>query len=317
VSGLLLFKGERNMKDENLFGSSNFWLGTLVVFLIAFTLILSWIAYDVMQSRISAPITEDRISVYNMALSVFYFIISITAVMLAFAARKKVQELGSSDSLLERQNQVQREIISDGSPELLDSWLRHDDELEFAVRLSDARRSWIFFKRYVGFCTPKAIKAMWFLSASLGNIEVVREYVESGLLSDFNIKDSNGNTAAHIAVIYQQDELIDYFSKLHAEGRMNLGIRNNGGKIPCELLDSRQQRMSDLLSAVEPDPTETVQEGDAVIRDLGQEGDVGVECSDETSEEVDPNAETKDTPLNSVEKPVKVDPDAGAKNIPS
>lgn len=193
----------------------------------------------------------EKFSVYLIITYSCFAILVITSLLSALASRKEAEFLGSSENLLERQNEVQREIMMNGSPELLDTWLIHDDELLFAVELDDEKMSRVFFKKYTGLCSDKTKLQAWFLASSIGNLEVLKEIVESKIIPDLNARNECLNTAAHIAVIYSQDEVLEYFKELYSRRMMNLSLKNGEGKIPFELFPREQRKIVEILSDVE------------------------------------------------------------------
>jgi len=278
------------MEERNYFANSNWWLGVQVVSLLVLVAVFCLVICAIAAKGNTGLKGEDVTGLY-LTITGIFFAIAVVDVIFAFSARKEAERLSRPDAWMKEQDEYQNRAMLEGKPEHILPLLIFSDQLEFAVRLEDPEDSRIFFGMYAPHCSDSDILHMFWLASEIGNLVVLYDIVESGRVLDFNARTGvKDNTAAHIAAIFSQVDVLDYFKTLHAGGRMNLLLRNKDGQTPFDLLDQRQKRMVELLSDIQLDPTDNAREGDVVEREGS--GEVKVEHTD--GEAV---SDEKDVPL--------------------
>jgi hypothetical protein len=79
------------------------------------------------------------------------------------------------------------------------------------------------------------IPEIWFFAAEEGDLEVIKILINRGLIKDLNIRNPDGKTASHIAVINSQwDVVID----LCAREGVDISLEDNRGKVLRDYLPS-------------------------------------------------------------------------------
>jgi hypothetical protein len=215
-------------------------LGVILTFIMVLMCLMLVFASD--KVKISDDTLVDKI---YFAL---FTIIAIASVIFGLSTKSRLDYLESEQSVINRYEALQKKWIVSGEAYKLLVSLEHADELLVAVSLHDFAKARDAIAFYVdNRISQRTLEGIWLKAAEIGNVLVMADFVDNNRLLNFNVKNEHGNTAAHLAVICNQKEVLKYLRVLDARKVFDFSIKNKQGYTAEMLLNPDVRDMYEII----------------------------------------------------------------------